>query len=289
MSTPADGAAVRRRPVLVDGESLLAEFWELTPDRKRGTFNFNGYRPNYAFPVHVSNRVNRNPTSPAPGHSGQLPDYRDVEAKLQFSVRTKVAEGLFLPNADLWVAFTEHSLWQVYTSNVSRPFRATDYEPEVVYVVPTRIDLPLGWNVAMTGVGIAHQSNGQALPYSRSWNRVYALAGVEKGRFTLSARFDQRIRESNADDDNPDLMSYRGRVEFLGIWTAPDLQSLSALWRTNFNSRGSLQIDWTMPVRRKYPDGLRWYVQAFSGYGETLIDYNFRHTSIGAGVSLFGW
>ncbi|MEP7099505.1 MAG: phospholipase A [Burkholderiales bacterium] len=30
---------------------------------------------------------------------------------------------------------------------------------------------------------------------------------------------------------------------------------------------------------------MRWFVQGFSGYGETLTDYNFRQTSIGAGVT----
>ena len=34
-------------------------------------------------------------------------------------------------------------------------------------------------------------------------------------------------------------------------------------------------------------DGLRWYLQAFSGYGQTLLDYNFRQTSVGAGLALF--
>jgi phospholipase A1 len=30
-------------------------------------------------------------------------------------------------------------------------------------------------------------------------------------------------------------------------------------------------------------------VKLFSGYGETLIDYNWRQTTIGAGVTLNDW
>jgi phospholipase A1/A2 len=35
------------------------------------------------------------------------------------------------------------------------------------------------------------------------------------------------------------------------------------------------------------PAGLRWYVQVFSGYGETLLDYNHRQTTLSLGLSLF--
>jgi phospholipase A1 len=273
----------------VANDSYLDEFWELSPDRKRGVFNFDGYRPSYFFPLHVSSRMNLNPTTPSPGHTGSLPDYRRVEAKLQISVRTKLAQDVGLPGADFWFAYTQQSLWQLYSAGLSRPFRATDHEPELFYIVPTPFDLPLGWKLKMVGLGLAHQSNGQALPYSRSWNRTYALAGVENGQFALTARYNQRIHESDGDDDNPDLTDYRGRTDLLGVWS-PGVYTLSTLWRTNFTTRrGSLQIDWTMPVNRKDPKGLRWYAQVFTGYGESLIDYNFRQTSLGAGVTLFGW
>ena len=48
--------------------------------------------------------------------------------------------------------------------------------------------------------------------------------------------------------------------------------------RTSFKSaqRGSLKFEWTRPVWAAKPDGLRWYVQLFSGYGETMLDYNHR-------------
>jgi phospholipase A1 len=290
VATP--GSAAARKPGTTrrtDDDSFLDEYWELSADRKSGTFNFTGYRPNYFFPVHVTNHINRTPTSPAANHTGTLPEYRDLEAKLQVSIRTKLVEGLVLPNADLWFAYTQQSLWQLYSAGISRPFRSTDHEPELIYIAPLHADLPLGWKLKLAGLGLAHQSNGQTLPLSRSWNRWYALGGIEKDQLAVTARHNARIHESDGQDDNPDLTDYRGRSELLAIWS-PGSHTVSALWKTNFNSRrGSLQFDWTLPVNRKHPNGLRWYAQVFTGYGETLIDYNFRQTSIGAGITLFAW
>lgn len=284
----AEANAARPKPIASAEGSYFDEFWELTPERKRGTFNFTGYRPNYFFPVQVTSRLNRTPNTPAAGHAGTLPDYDKIESKLQISVRTKLAEGLLLPNADLWFAYTQQSLWQIYSGSISRPFRATDHEPELIYIVPTPLDLPFGFKTKMAGLGLAHQSNGQALPFSRSWNRLYALGGLENGDLALTARYNWRIRESDGQDDNPDFTKYRGRTELLALWS-PGFYTLSALAKTNFDSHGSLQLDFTVPVRSKDPKGLRWYAQVFAGYGETLIDYNFRHSSFGAGVTLFGW
>lgn len=267
----------------------LAAFWELEPDRKRGTFNFIGYRPNHFLPLRVVSGVNRRPSSPNPQNSApSLPAYRDIEAKIQLSIRTKIVEGLLLPGADLWFAYTQQSLWQLYSTQISAPFRSTDHEPEVFYVVPMPADLPAGWRLRMGGLGLAHQSNGQSLPLSRSWNRVYALAGVERGEFSLVGRLNKRLGEPAATDDNPDLMAFRGRLDLLAAWT-PGLATATLQWRTNFDRRGSLQLDWTFPVDSTKPGGLRYYVQAFSGYAESLLDYNHRMSTLGAGVTLFGW
>lgn len=268
--------------------SFFGKYWELDDIDKRGIFNFVGYHPNYVLPAHLTSRINTAPQSPTQAVV-LLPDYRREEAKFQLSLRTKVAQDLLLPNADLWLAFTQQAFWQIYNGKDSKPFRNSDYEPEMMYVVPTGKslrELLYGWQWRYTLLGLAHQSNGQSDPLSRSWNRVYLGAGVERGDWSLAARVNKRLKESLADDNNPDLIDYRGRGEFQLTWTA-GVQTASLLWRTSLKGagRGAVQLDWSYPVSHDQPNGLRWYLQAFRGYAETLTDYNFRQTSVGAGVT----
>lgn len=285
---PADTTLTSAPQPAAGSGSLMSKFWELDPDDKRGVFNFTGYRPNYILPVRFTSRVNRAPQSPTQATVAR-PAYRKVESKLQLSLRTKVAQGLLLPNADLWFAYTQQSFWQVYTGEDSKPFRNTDYEPEAIYIVPTPKSLrglPFGWQWRYTQLGLAHQSNGQADPLSRSWNRIYLGMGFERGDWSLTAVANHRIEDDPEKDNNPDLTSFRGRGEMRLNWT-PGMSTTSLLYRSNFKSfkRGGLQVEWTYPVYRDQPNGLRWYVQGFTGYGETLTDYNFRQSSIGAGLT----
>ena len=138
--------------------SLLGKYWELDPGDKRGIFNFVGYQPNYVLPLHVTSRINRAPASPTQATVLQ-PDYRRDEAKFQLSLRTKLAQDLVLPNADLWVGFTQQTFWQIWNGKDSKPFRNSDYEPEAMYVVPTGPtlrSLPFGWQWRYTMAGLAH-------------------------------------------------------------------------------------------------------------------------------------
>lgn len=271
--------------------SFLSKYWELDRADKRGTFNFTGYRPNFLLPVHVTTRLNTRPSSPSPDRTAELGDYKRVEAKFQLSLRTKIAQSVLLPDADLWVGYTQQSLWQLYNKGDSAPFRSSDYEPEVMYVVPVPEGLralPWGWQWRYGMLAFAHQSNGQTKPLSRSWNRVYAGAGFEREDVSIALRLNRRVGENADDDDNPDLTSYRGRGDVTLNWT-PGRATAALLWRTNFRDlrRGAVQFDWTFPVEPGSPRALRWYVQLFSGYGETLLDYNFRQTSLGLGLTLF--
>ncbi len=268
--------------------SLMSKFWELDAGDKRGTFNFIGYRANYVLPVHYTSRINRSPQSPTQTAVSQ-PEYRQVEAKFQLSLRTKLVQGLLFDGADLWFGYTQQALWQIYNGADSKPFRNTDYEPELIYVVPTGDklkSLPFGWKWRYTQLGLAHQSNGQSDPLSRSWNRVYLAGGFERGPWSISARANKRLREDAENDNNPDLIDYRGRGEVTATWASgakvASLQYRSSLKNSKY---GSLQFEFSYPMFLDQPNGVRWFVQAFHGYGETLTDYNFRQTSLGAGVT----
>jgi phospholipase A1/A2 len=268
--------------------SLLSQYWELDAADKRGTFNLLGYRANYVAPVHLTNRINRAATSPTQATVLQ-PNYRNVEAKFQISLRTKVFQDVGLHGADLWVAFTQQAMWQIWNGRDSKPFRNTDYEPEAIYVVPVPQSLrtlPWGWKWRFNQFAIAHQSNGQSDPLSRSWNRAYIGSGFERGDVSIVARLSQRFNERRSTDNNPDLVDYRGRGELTFGWT-PGAATTSLMWRNTLkgDKYGALQFEWTYPMVSSRPNGLRWFFQAFHGYGETLTDYNFRQTSIGLGLT----
>ena len=267
--------------------SELSRYWELDPEDQRGELRFVSYRPNYILPLHVTSRINRAPQSPTQA-AVAMPDYQRVEAKFQLSLRTKLVQNAFDSGADLWAGFTQQALWQVFNGRDSAPFRNTDYEPELMLVMPTHArlrDMPGGWQWRYTMFGAAHQSNGQSDPLSRSWNRVYLAAGVEQGPWSLTAKVSQRLNEPLETDNNPDLTHFRGRTELRLRWVSgPSVAALQYNGSPRRLNRGALTAEWSRPIRLDQPDGLRWYVQAFSGHGETLTDYNFRQTSVGAGV-----
>ena len=71
----------------------LGADWKLEAAPKRGTFHFFTYRPNFILPLHDSPAIDRTHSSPSPGRDAQLPDSRNVETKMQVSLRTRLAEG----------------------------------------------------------------------------------------------------------------------------------------------------------------------------------------------------
>jgi hypothetical protein len=178
--------------------SLLDSRWELAKDSKLGIFNFRAYKPVYLLPAFWSSKPNAMPHSPNPDNTVDAPQaLDDVEAKFQISFKTKAVENLFGDNGDIWMAYTQSSRWQVYNGEASRPFRETNYEPEVLLAFRTGYGL-LGWKGRMAAVGIDHQSNGRADPLSRSWNRVMFNIGLDREGWALTLRQWIRISDGNS-------------------------------------------------------------------------------------------
>jgi phospholipase A1 len=138
-----------------------------------------------------------------------------------------------------------------------------------------------------------HQSNGQSLPFSRSWNRVYLMAGAEhRGGLTLRGRLWKRIPEDAAGDDNPGISDYIGRAELAASWNVNADNSLALTLRHSLRraDRGSVRLEWLRTLGAKSPLGtLRFHAQLFNGYGDSLLDFNRRRTVFGVGLSLVDW
>ncbi|CAM8635740.1 PldA Outer membrane phospholipase A [Comamonadaceae bacterium] len=278
----------------------LSRFWELEPASDCGTFGLRGYRP-ISLAVIGSDSVNTAPSSPAAGHTGSFQPYTTSETRINLSVRTKVAQGLLTRGSanrldSLWFAYSQQSYWQLFNADLSRPFRATDHEPEFIYIFPVESALPSGWRLRYGGIGINHQSNGQSLPLSRSWNRIIGRAGLELGnQVSVTGALWQRIPEDSASDDNPDIVDRVGRAEVTAAWTVDPVNSLAVTVRHSLQTgdSGSIRLAWFRKIGSAADNGnrssLRLHTELFSGYGDSLMDYNRPRTVFSVGLTLLDW
>lgn len=260
--------------------SALSRHWELDDEAKQGAFLFQPHRPNYFLPFKYSSAPNDAPFAlDQPGLALQ-----NIETELQLSFKIKAMQGVMgYDNADLWLGYTATSFWQAYNHNMSSPFRETNYEPEAMLVLRTNYEFA-GFRGRFINLGFSHQSNGRGEDLSRSWNRVYAQFGFERGNLALLIRPWYRIPESRGVDDNPDIQTYMGHGDILAVYSK-GRNAYSLLLRDNLKShknRGAVKLNWSFPLVGR----LKGYVQYFNGYGESLIDYDHRQQSIGLGFSL---
>jgi phospholipase A1 len=278
----------------------LSRFWELEAASDCGTFGLRGYRP-ISLAVIGSDSVNTAPSSPAADHTGSYQAYTTSETRINLSVRTKIAQGLLTggdPNRldSLWFAYSQQSYWQLFNADLSRPFRATDHEPELIYIFPVESALPSGWRLRYGGIGINHQSNGQSLPLSRSWNRIIGRAGIELGdTFSITGALWQRIPEGSANDDNPDIVERVGRAELASVWNVDTRNSLAFTVRHSLQTSdsGSVRLAWFRKIGTAVDNAnrssLRLHTELFSGYGDSLMDYNRKRTVFSVGLTLLDW
>lgn len=243
--------------------------WVITP-----------HGPTYFLPLSYVDR-------PAPNNqsSNAGDEYDHLEAKLQISFKIPLWINIMGESATLYFGYTQLSLWQMYNSELSSPFRETNYEPELMLGFPLK-ERFLGMDLSALLLSLNHQSNGQTEPFSRSWNRIIANFLFSSGNFVVNVRPWYRIPEEDAVDDNPDIDKYMGSGEIHAYYKSGD-NVVAALLRNNLreDNKGAIQLDWSYQMHPK----VKGYIQLFSGYGDSLIDYDRAVTRFGIGIMLTNW
>lgn len=204
---------------------------------------------------------------------------RKDEVNFQISLGFPIWRGIFGDNSLLGASYTQRSWWQMSNDKESSPFRETNYEPQVFVGWSTDYSFA-GWTLRDVEVGINHQSNGKADPTSRSWDRAYLRLMAQNGNWMVDIKpwfiFPGRT------DDNPDIAKYMGyyRMRIGYLWGE---SVFSAEGRYNWNTGyGSGEVGWSYPISTH----VRFYTKVFSGYGESMIDYDHKQTRYSVGVML---
>ena len=138
---------------------------------------------------------------------------KKTEANFQISIKVPLFRNFLNSKATLFFGYTQNSFWQVYNKEHSAPFRETNYQPELF----------LNWNLdkkvlKKIRLSFVHQSNGQDVGKSRSWNKTQISFLFKKQNYSFGFDFWDRWDEDKKQtptspngDDNPNLEDYIGK------------------------------------------------------------------------------
>ncbi len=211
------------------------------------------------------------------------PDYPSQHTEVLFTISAK----LRLYGTSLFFGYSQRSFFQVYDSHRSRPFRETDYNPELFYRWTPD---PKVWKYWGADFGAEHESNGQDVPQSRSWNRLYVAPFRARGKSLIYIKAWYRLPEEKKKtpddpkgDDNPDIEDHYGYAELHFQRQIGKRQVIQSMFRFNPETgHGALNINYTIPSN----DGSVFYqLYVWQGYGESLLDYNDSVTRVGLGIA----
>ncbi len=243
------------------------------------------HKPNYLMPFSYQENPYNEPFENFVGED-EWPGLSHQEAAFQLSIKYKIMDLPGRKDNRLYVAYTNQSYWQVYNSKISRPFRETNHEPEIMAVFNPE------WKyLSRAYVSLSHQSNGQYTEFSRSWNRIIVGAFHITGNSVIGVTPWWRIPETQkadpedpSDNDNPDIDDYMGYGEFIYLKMFGP-RTLTLRLRNNLreeNNRGAITAEWSFPITPR----VKGFVHYFEGFGESLIEYNHYQKRLGFGFKV---
>jgi len=251
---------------------------------RNSEFGLKPHYPNYLLPYGYATKEY---TSYTPSDN-----YRNIESELQVSLKIEALYDFFGWDETLSLAYSHRSFWQAYTE--SSPFRETNYNPEVFLTFPLSFEQELP-SLRAVSFGIGHLSNGQGniekanIPgdsiylqnRSRSINYVYGVASFQHGSLLTDLTLWLPNRHNGDLEDNPKIMDYvgYGNIKFRYFYQK-NLFTLMSRFNVE-TKKGALEFTYSYPIA----DDVYFFTKIFSGYGESLIDYNNDVTKFSIGFS----
>jgi len=250
-----------------------------------GNFGLKPYRVNYLLPYGYRDGEYKEYT-PAD-------QYTNIEAELQVSLKLNVGNNFFGLHEKYYLSYSHKAFWQIYSK--SSPFRETIYNPEAFVVIPIFDNVSI-FQIRSLKFALAHRSNGQGnieevstikavnsglQNQSRSINYIYSEVTLQHDTFITEFKLWVPLPEDDATNDNPDLMDYTGYSSFkFSYFLHKHMFTLDT--RTNISTGyGAVEFAYSYPlIKDTYL-----YAKIFSGYGESLIDYDNYITKFSIGFS----
>ena len=219
-----------------------------------------------------------------------------LEAEFQLSFHKPLTYNLFGLNEFLHFGYTQKVWWKIYDK--SAPFRETNYFPEIFMTLPTSDYINQKYNLRLLKFGYRHQSNGQEGYHSRSWDRLFFATLWQFDNLFFKLETWYRIPEEKKGedfyngtnpkdngDDNPDILNYMGYGDIKLKYIYRE-NEFNLLLRNNLNfkeNKGAVKFSYTSPLVTS--KDTFWYLKIFSGYGESMIDYNQKITKVTVGFA----
>ena len=198
----------------------------------------------------------------------------EIETEFQLSIKYDYGANLFGLNEIYSIGYTQHSFWQLYTE--SAYFRETNYNPEAFVTLPV---VNIEYLKAIR-VSFEHQSNGRGAKEERSWNYLSSSFYFQTGFLFTEIKLWKNVFSLKY---NPDLMNYLGygHIRFILPYKK---HIVKLLLRNSLSDKRAIALDYSYPLFGS--KDLFLYLKAFSGHGESLIDYDNRVEKIGIGFSI---
>lgn len=202
----------------------------------------------------------------------------DGRFQLSFNYRLFSPEGpvvKFMPVLKgLHFGYTQNSFWDL--GEDSKPFRDTSYRPSLFWQgkLEERAWWPRTWKA-----GYEHESNGEEDQDSRSMDTLFLEPKWQK-EFTDGnvLAFSPRFRIYLDKEENADIQRYRGYANWAMQYGRDDGWKFSVNYMQGTSGYATGQIDASYPLGTEVFSNIGSFIhfQYFSGYGETLLNYNAR-------------